>query len=208
MSNNYDTLLIESYREQNTALRQDDSMLHRMTAIILPVSIIALVVGFYRPEIPILLALLGGVILMTFWISSCHVLYISIHTRLAIINEIERHWEIPEHKHFLGIRAEIFGIRPKWLYQYFGSYRGALFYRATYMAYFLVALGIYIWKLDYFNLDMILQFVIFIIVGGAFIISGGVFVFLWYITERPIKTCKSSTLERVRDLLERKKQTG
>lgn len=213
MSDNYDTLLIESYREQSAALRQDDSMLHRMTAIILPVSTIALFVGFYKPEIPILLPLLGGVILMTFWIILCHVLYISIYTRLAIMNKIEEHWEIPGYKHFPGIRAEIFGTRPKWLYKWFGIYRGAMLYRAGYIVHLVIALLVYLWKKGYLNLnsdvishllDIILPFEFVILM---FLVLLGV-VALWFmvrITERSIKTCKSPTLECVGKLLARKK---
>ena len=48
-----ETLLIESYREQSLSWRQDDTMLHRMTAIILPVSIAALIVSSVYEDLPL-----------------------------------------------------------------------------------------------------------------------------------------------------------
>lgn len=74
MSDNYDTWLIESYREQSASLERDDSGFARMTTIILPSSIVALFVGFYEPTIPILLALICGLVFMTLWAILCHVL--------------------------------------------------------------------------------------------------------------------------------------
>ena len=85
MSDNYEKLLIESYKEQSLAWRHDDSMLHRMTSLLLPISFTALVVPYVNKEIPVLLLLVGASILMIFWFLLCQILYIRMRIRFEVM---------------------------------------------------------------------------------------------------------------------------
>ena len=108
-----DQLLIESYKEQAAAWKHEDRLLHRFTAVILPLSIAALGLPFLNNNVPALLANFGGLTLMTFWVISCNILYSKSNLRFSIINEIERGWDIQGHKDFLERRDNTYGKKLK-----------------------------------------------------------------------------------------------
>ena len=93
-----DQLLIESYKEQTAAWRHENDLLYRFTTITLPVSIAALGVPYVQDGVPDLLAILGGLTLMTFWAFSCQIMQIKSNLRFSVINQIEECWQIPSHK--------------------------------------------------------------------------------------------------------------
>ena len=93
-----DQLLIESYKEQTAAWRHENDLLYRFTTITLPVSIAALGVPYVQKGVPDLLAILGGLTLMTFWAFSCQIMQIKSNLRFSVINQIEECWQIPSHK--------------------------------------------------------------------------------------------------------------
>ena len=133
-----ETLLIESYREQSLSWRQDDTMLHRMTAIILPVSIAALIVSYVYEDLPLLLPFFGGVVLMAFWFMLRQVLYIRIRIRFEVMNTIEDYWDIPGHRDFRDIRNDIFGK----------ILTGMRLYRNVFYVYLLMAIAVGLHKCD------------------------------------------------------------
>ena len=104
-----DQLLIESYKEQTAAWRHEDNLFYRLTSIILPVSIAALVVPYVEDKVPDLLATIGGLTLMTFWTISCQIADIKSNIRLSIINKIEKCWDVWGHKDFRDIRKNTYG---------------------------------------------------------------------------------------------------
>ena len=93
-----DQFLIESYKEQTAAWRHENDLLYRFTTITLPVSIAALGVPYVQKGVPDLLAILGGLTLMTFWAFSCQIMQIKSNLRFSVINQIEECWQIPSHK--------------------------------------------------------------------------------------------------------------
>ena len=93
-----DQFLIESYKEQTAAWRHENDLLYRFTTITLPVSIAALGVPYVQKGVPDLLAILGGLTLMTFWAFSCQIMQIKSNLRFSVINQIEEYWQIPSHK--------------------------------------------------------------------------------------------------------------
>ena len=115
MSNTNDQLskrelyLIESFKEQTAAWKHDDNLLYRFTSIILPLSIVALAVPYVEEKVPDLLATIGGLMLMTFWVISGQVMDINSNIRFSIINEIEKCWRIPGHRDFRVIRENAYG---------------------------------------------------------------------------------------------------
>ena len=80
----------------------------------LPVSFIALGVPYIKdieePSLTILeiISTIGGMILMTFWVSYVYASHAKIRARFQIINEIERCWGIKSHKDVPCIRDDIF----------------------------------------------------------------------------------------------------
>ena len=108
-----DQLLIESYKEQTAAWRHEDNLFYRLTSIILPVSIAALVVPYVEDKVPDLLATIGGLTLMTFWAISCQIADIKSNIRLSMINKIERCWDVPSHKDFEKRRDDTYGKKLK-----------------------------------------------------------------------------------------------
>ena len=186
-----ETLLIESYREQSLSWRQDDTMLHRMTAIILPVSIAALIVSSVYEDLPLLLPFFGGVVLMTFWFMLCQVLYIRIRIRFEVMSTIEDHWDIPGHRDFRDIRNDIFGK----------ILTGMRLYRNVFYVYLLmaIAVGLHKWDKTLDDLPYLVSgFLLFIIL---------VILFSWIgsIANRRFKRCKSPTLQKISKDLANKK---
>ena len=186
--------LIESYREQSLSWRQDDTMLHRMTAIILPVSIAALIVSYVYKDLPLLLPFFGGVVLMAFWFMLCQVLYIRIRIRFEVMNTIEDHWDIPGHRDFRDIRNDIFGK----------ILTGMRLYRNVFYVYLLmaIAVGLHKWGKWGKTLDDLPY-----LVSGILLFIILVILFRWIgsIANRCIKQCKSPTLQKISKDLANKK---
>ena len=119
----YNDLLIETYKEQSLAWRHDDSILHRMTSLLLPISFTALVLPYVNKNIIVVLPVLaGGSILMIFWFLLCQILYIRIRIRFEVMGQIEKHWGTPGHRHFRDMRNEIFTKIPRGMLLYKGVF--------------------------------------------------------------------------------------
>lgn len=108
-----DQLLIESYKEQTAAWKHEDTLFYRFTSIILPLSIAALAVPYLEEKVPDLLAVIGGLTLMTFWGILCQIADAKSKVRFSIINEIEKGWDVPSHKDFEGRRDDTYGKKLK-----------------------------------------------------------------------------------------------
>ena len=88
MSDNYEKLLIESYKEQSLAWRHDDSMLHRMTSLLLPISFTALVVPYVNKEIPVLLLLVHCQTIFAIFMLLCYhwiPIYLLVQIQLTLM---------------------------------------------------------------------------------------------------------------------------
>ena len=91
-------LLLESYKEQTAAWRHHDQLFQRFTSIILPVSFTALVVPYVKEDVPKLLPIAGGIMLMLFWIVYSEIADIKARTCFEIIHKIEKKLEMYGHK--------------------------------------------------------------------------------------------------------------
>ena len=107
MLNTHNQLLLESYKEQAAAWKHEDDLLHRFTAVTFPLSIAALGVP-YVEHVPLLLAAIAGLTLMTFWSIEDQVQYIKSPIRFSIMHDIEKEWDIPGHKEFVRRRKNIY----------------------------------------------------------------------------------------------------
>ena len=193
MSDNYNQWLIESYKEQGETSRHDDIILHRMTVVILPVSITALIVSYVHTDVSKLVAIVGGVMLMLFWFILCQILHIRATIRFMMMNKIEEHWKIPGHRHFTDVRTEMFGNK---------LFKGIWLYRWAFFIYLFGAgaIGVYEWCKRcgclscYFILGASGIIVYIVIVGSLW----------WFVTrrvDRPIEKGDSRTLESIAALL-------
>ena len=111
-----ETLLIESYREQTESWRQEASLLHRFTSVILPLSIAVLGAPYVQNggangEIA-LLAPMGGIMLITFWGISCQIMETKSKIRHSIIYNLEDRFRTVGPERFRG-QAEFRRIRSK-----------------------------------------------------------------------------------------------
>ena len=195
MSDNYNQWLIESYKEQGETSRHDDIMLHRITVVILPVSITALIVSYVHADVSKLLAIGGGVMLMIFWSILCQILHIRASIRLMIMNKIEKHWKIPGHRHFTCVRKDMFGDSK--------FVKGIWLYRWAFFTYLLGAEAIVVYELCK-KCGCLSCYFIFgatgIIVYIVIVASLG-----WFVTRRvdhPIEKRNSETLKNIACLLE------
>ena len=88
-----ETLLIEAYKEQTASWKHEDGLLHRFTSIVLPLSVAMLGVPYVQNGEPneriALLALMGGMLLMTFWGISSQIMHTKDRIRFSIINKLE-----------------------------------------------------------------------------------------------------------------------
>ena len=93
MPNNYNELLIEAYKEQTASWKHENSLLHRFTSIILPLSIAVLGAPYVQSGgtngVIALLAPMGGIMLMTFWGISCQIMETKSKIRHSIIYKLE-----------------------------------------------------------------------------------------------------------------------
>ena len=82
--------LLEEYKEQGLCWRNDDQAFSRLTAVLIPLSIAALTLPYLRNGTPKLLAVSGGLLLMTFWILSSELHTRRLTIRFSRLHEIER----------------------------------------------------------------------------------------------------------------------
>ena len=107
-------LQLESYKEQTASWRHLDSLFHRFTSVILPVSIAALALPYLNAgtagaaaEMPKWIPIAGGLVLMVFWIFSSEITGIRDRIRFDIIHKMEGDLGmINGHKEFKKRRAE------------------------------------------------------------------------------------------------------
>ena len=191
MADNNETLLIKIYKENSLAWRHDDSMLHRMTSLLLPISFTALVLPYINKNIIVVLPVLaGGSILMIFWFLLCQILYIRMRIRFEVMSQIEKHWCTPGHRHFRDMRNEIFTKIP----------RGMLLYKGVFYVYLggVIAAGLHQYDQKLFLPDLCLGIILFIILV----------IIVWRIGRiavREITPCKSPTLQSIISLLKKSK---
>ena len=120
MSENKENVVIEVYKEHTASWKHEDNILYKFGAVMLPVSFIALGVPYIKniaePSLTNLeiISTIGGMILMTFWVSYVYASHAKIKARFQIINEIEyqieRDWGIKGHKDVPCIRDDIFKL--------------------------------------------------------------------------------------------------
>ena len=82
--------LLEEYREQGLCWRHDDDVFSKLTAILFPLSIGALTLPYLKVGVPKLFAVIGGLILMTFWYLSSESYEHRFKIRWTRIHEIEQ----------------------------------------------------------------------------------------------------------------------
>ena len=82
--------LLEEYRELGVCWRQDDDWISKWTAVLLPLSIAALTLPFLKISAPKLLAVTGGLALITYWYLSSLISKRRFEIRFSRIHEIER----------------------------------------------------------------------------------------------------------------------
>ncbi len=123
MSCDRNQFLLEVYKEHTASWRHEDNILYKFGAVLLPVSFVALGIPYLKdikePSLTIfeIISTVGGLILMTFWVSFVYASHAKIRARFQIINpiedEIKRYWGIKGHKDVPDIRNEAFGC-PRW----------------------------------------------------------------------------------------------
>lgn len=130
MSENKENVLIEVYKEHTASWKHEDNILYKFGAFLLPVSLIVLGVPYVgdikESSLTILeiISTVGGMILMTFWVSYVYASHAKISARFQIINEIEcqieRDYGIKGHKDIRDIRDNAFKpLRPLQLRTHF-----------------------------------------------------------------------------------------
>ena len=148
MSENKENVVIEVYKEHTASWKHEDNILYKFGAVLLPVSFVALGIPYLKdieePSLTIfeIISTIGGIILMTFWVSYVYASHAKIKARFQIINEIERQierdWGIKGHKDVPCIRDDIFRPpRPLQLKTHFLETR--IFYVYWIMAFILTA---------------------------------------------------------------------
>ena len=82
--------LLEEYKELGLCWRHDDEWFSKLTAVLLPLSIAALTLPYFKDGVPKLLAVGGGLMLMAFWFFSSCICTAKLRVRFLRIHEIER----------------------------------------------------------------------------------------------------------------------
>ena len=118
MPENNENVLIEVYKEHTASWRHEDNILYKFGAVLLPVSFVALGIPYFKdikePSLTIfeIISTIGGIILMTFWVSYVYASHAKIKARFQIINDIEhqieRNYGIRGHKDIPNIRDKAF----------------------------------------------------------------------------------------------------
>ena len=118
MSENNENVPIEVYKEHTASWKHEDNILYKFGAVLLPVSFVALGIPYLKdikePSLTIfeIISTVGGLILMTFWVSYVYASHAKIRARFQIINQIEDHikrgWGIKGHKDVPDIRDKTF----------------------------------------------------------------------------------------------------
>ena len=81
--------LLEEYRELGVCWRQDDDWISKWTAVLLPLSIAALTLPYLKVSAPKLLAVTGGLALITYWYLSSLISKRRFEIRFSRIHQIE-----------------------------------------------------------------------------------------------------------------------
>ena len=82
--------LLEEYKELGLNVRSDNDALLKLTAVFLPLAIAALALPYWKTGTPKLLAISGGVTLMTVWFLSSEITMERLGARLLRIFELEQ----------------------------------------------------------------------------------------------------------------------
>ena len=82
--------LLEEYKELGLNVRNDNDALLKLTAVFLPLAIAALALPYWKTGTPKLLAISGGVTLMTVWVLSSEITMERLGARLLRIFELEQ----------------------------------------------------------------------------------------------------------------------
>ena len=174
MSDKNETLLIESYREQTESWRQEASLLHRFTSVILPLSIAVLGAPYVQNgganEMIALLAPMGGIILMTFWGISCQIMETKSKIRHSIIYNLEDRFRTVDRERFRG-QAEFRRIRSKAGGKKLSSHRLRVFMFWIYFCVAIVMLLPHIIDFLCVNPKYILAWVAILLFGISFVLS-------------------------------------
>ena len=87
---NENSHLLEEYKELGLYVRNDNDMLSKLTAVFLPLSITALALPYLKTGAPKLLAVSGGVTLMTVWFLSSEIVMDRLSIRFSRILVLDR----------------------------------------------------------------------------------------------------------------------
>ena len=82
--------LLEEYKELGLYVRNDNDMLSKLTAVFLPLSITALALPYLKTGAPKLLAVSGGVTLMTVWFLSSEIVMDRLEIRFSRILALDQ----------------------------------------------------------------------------------------------------------------------
>lgn len=82
--------LLEEYEELGLCWRHDDNWISKLGAVLLPLSIASLTIPYLRAGTPKLLAVVGGLTLITYWYLSSSICKGRFEIRFSRIHEIER----------------------------------------------------------------------------------------------------------------------
>ena len=152
MSCDRNQFLLEVYKEHTASWRHEDNILYKFGAVLLPVSFVALGIPYLKdikePSLTIfeIISTVGGLLLMTFWVSFVYASHAKIKARFQIVNQIENHierdWGIKGHKDVPDIRDAAFEPpRPLQLKTHFLETQ--IFYVYLIMAFILTAWRVY-----------------------------------------------------------------
>ncbi len=81
--------LLEEYKELGVCWRQDDDWISKWTAVLLPLSIVALTLPYLKDPAPELLGVTGGLVLITYWYLSSLISKRRFEIRFSRIHQIE-----------------------------------------------------------------------------------------------------------------------
>ena len=98
--------LLEEYKELGLCWRYDDEWLSKLTTVLLPLSIAALTLPYLKQGVPKLLAVSGGLALMTFWFLSSKIFMNRLGARFSRIHELEQILRFDSHLRYVTKRKK------------------------------------------------------------------------------------------------------
>ena len=127
---NENSHLLEEYKELGLYVRNDNDMLSKLTAVFLPLSITALALPYLKTGAPKLLAVSGGVTLMTVWFLSSEIVMDRLRirfSRILVLDQILKfnsHGRNRKQNNYIEIpKSSILDVRSIYCYSSFCNVR-------------------------------------------------------------------------------------